>query len=224
MSTKKTIAIIPARGNSKRFPNKNLTIFNGLPLLAHSIRYALANKDWIDTVYVSTNDLKIREAAEEYGAEVVERPESLSGDFEPTVTALKHTLSVLNDKIEHIILLQPTNPLRPKNLLQEASDEFEKGGYDSLITVSKSDKKLGRIVNNSFIPFNYEIGQRSQDLEPLYYENGLLYIIRAKVIKEGKILGEKNCPFIVDHPFAEIDIDTLTDFKKAEAYLKADLE
>jgi N-acylneuraminate cytidylyltransferase len=62
------------------------------------------------------------------------------------------------------------------------------------------------------------MGQQSQDLEPLYYENGLLYITKASLILESKILGENNYPFIVNHPFAKVDIDTKEDFEYA-AYL-----
>jgi N-acylneuraminate cytidylyltransferase len=215
VSTRKTIAIIPARANSKRFPGKNLAIFNGLPLLAHSIQYALSNKDLIDEVYVSTNDPKISEAAEKYGAEVVERPESLSGDFEPTVTALKHTLRALNDEIRHVVLLQPTNPLRPQSLLNECFAAFKNGNYVSAMTVSRNYQKFGKIVNGNFMPFNYTFGQRSQDLDPLYFENGLLYITKAELILEEKIVGDKNLPFIVDHPFGNVDIDTQADLDYA---------
>ncbi|WP_416448164.1 cytidylyltransferase domain-containing protein [Leeuwenhoekiella sp. A2] len=218
----KYLPIIPARAGSQRLAGKNMRLLGGMPLIGHSISFAKANS--LRNIVVTTNDAEVSNYAQQEGVGVIERPDHLAGDREPTITAVQHALEQQEQEYNAIILLQPTNPLRPKNLLQKALKEFEEGNYDSLMTVSKSDKKLGRIVNNSFIPFNYEIGQRSQDMEPLYYENGLLYIIKTEVIKEGKILGEKNCPFFVNHPFAEIDIDTLTDFKKAEAYLKADFE
>ena len=108
---KKTIAIIPARGGSKRLPNKNLLLLNGIPLVAHSILYAFANAPIIDDVYVSSNDNEIKKIALQLGAKVIDRPENISGDFEPTVSALRHVLESINDnEIENIILLQPTNP------------------------------------------------------------------------------------------------------------------
>ena len=216
------LTIIPARAGSQRLPGKNMRLLGGMPLIGYSIAFAKANS--LRNIVVTTNDAEVSNYAQGEGVGVIQRPDHLAGDHEPTITALQHAVEQQEQKYDAVILLQPTNPLRPKKLLQIALKEFEEGNYDSLMTVSKSDKKLGRIVNNSFIPFNYEIGQRSQDMEPLYYENGLLYIIKTEVIKERKILGEKNCPFIVDHPFAKIDIDTLTDFKKAEAYLNADFE
>jgi N-acylneuraminate cytidylyltransferase len=80
-------------------------------------------------------------------------------------------------------LLQPTNPLRPENLLREAYQVYDENCYDSLFTVTRNNQKFGKIKNNKFVPFNYEIGQRSQDLEPIFFENGLLYITNSKSIK-----------------------------------------
>ncbi|MFP4845644.1 cytidylyltransferase domain-containing protein [Winogradskyella sp. PE311] len=216
----KTIAIIPARGGSKRLPNKNIKIFNGIPLIAHSINYALSNSHIIDDVYVSTDSDIIKKIANNYGAKVINRPDKLSGDSEPTVTALKHALSFLDKTVETIVLLQATNPLRPENLLCEAFKAYNTSDTDSLFTVSRDHKKLGKISNNKFIPFNYNIGQRSQDLEPLYFENGLIYITSVSLIKKDVIFNEMSHPFIVNHKFAGIDIDTQEDFDYAEYILK----
>ena len=82
----KTIAIIPARGGSKRLPGKNIQLLGGIPLLAHSILYA-QQQDCIDAVYVSTDDEQVAAVAFQFGAFVIERPQVLSGDSEPTVSA-----------------------------------------------------------------------------------------------------------------------------------------
>lgn len=215
----KTIAIIPARGGSERFPNKNIKLFGGLPLLAHSIQYALS-QPIIDEVYVSTNDATIKSVALEHGAKVVDRPEALSVAHAATVSALKHVLKVVGQDYENVALLQPTNPFRPKALFKEAYEKFLASDCDSLMTVSRNHQKLGKIVNERFVPFNYTMGQRSQDLEPLYYENGLLYITKSFLILEDKILGTNNLPYLVDHPYASVDIDTEEDFRYAEYVLK----
>lgn len=214
----KTIAIIPARGGSERLPNKNIKMLGGLPLLAHSIVYA-KQQDVIDAVYVSTNDAEIKAVALEHGAEVIDRPEVLSEAHSTTISALTHALEVLDSEIDHIVLLQPTNPLRPQSLFKTAFTCYISGAYDSLMTVSRNIHKLGTIKNDKFVPYNYTIGQRSQDLEPLYYENGLLYIINASLIAKGELLGVKHKPYIVEHPYAEVDIDTLEDFEYAEYLL-----
>jgi len=217
----KTVAIIPARGGSKRLPNKNILLLDGIPLIAHSIKYAQKNINIIDAVFVSTDDKKIKEIALQFGAKVIDRPNELSGDLEPTVSALKHCLESINDEsIENVILLQPTNPLRPENLLREAYQVYIENCYDSLFTVTRNNQKFGKIVNNKFVPFNYEIGQRSQDLAPLFFENGLLYITNSKSIKNGKIISKNAFPFITNHIFAQVDIDTQEDFDYAEYLCK----
>lgn len=210
----RTIAIIPARGGSKRLPGKNTMLLGGIPLLVHSILYA-QQQDAITAVYVSTDDARIKEVALHYGAQVIDRPSELSGDLEPTVSALKHVLASLTEKVDTVVLLQPTSPLRPENLFQEAWQVFIKNQVTSLFTVSQSHQKLGKIKEAVFIPFNYEPGQRSQDLEPLYYENGLLYIASAQAILNNEIITKDAFPFVVDHPFARVDIDTQDDFDYA---------
>ena len=212
----KTIAIIPARGNSKRLPNKNFLLLGRIPLLVHSILFAQKNLSIIDEIYVTTDSVAIKNIALQYGVKVIDRPDAISGDFEPTITAIEHVLDTISFTPTNVIVLQPTNPLRPENLLKEAFELYQNENYDSLFTVSRNHQKLGKIANNTFVPFNYEIGQRSQDLEPLYFENGLLYISKAKLILEGKIISENAFPFEVDSIFANVDIDTKEDMDYAE--------
>ncbi|WP_395074186.1 cytidylyltransferase domain-containing protein [Flavobacterium sp.] len=213
----KTIAIIPARAGSKRLPNKNIMHLGNIPLLAHSIIFAKQH-NFISEVYVSTDSKEIKKIAIQYGAKVIDRPENISGDFEPTVSALKHVLEDM-EQVDNVILLQPTNPFRPENLLNEAFEIFNQENYDSLFTVSRNFQKLGKILDNKFKPFNYEIGQRSQDLEPLFFENGLLYITKAKLILDDVIISENAFPLEVNHIFANVDIDTNEDFEYAKYLL-----
>ena len=212
----KTIAIIPARGGSKRLPGKNIQLLGEIPLIAHSILYAQQH-DFISEVYVSTDNEEIKKVALSFGAIVIDRPENLSGDLEPTVSALKHVLENI-EEVENVILLQATNPLRPEKMLAEAFQIFQANNCDSLFTVSQNQDKLGKINHNKFQPFNYAIGQRSQDLEPLYFENGLLYITKSNLIKKDIIISENAHPFQINHIFATVDIDTQEDFEYA-AYL-----
>lgn len=214
----KNIAIIPARGGSKRLPQKNIKLIDEIPLLAFSILYAQANNDIIDEIYVSTDDRNIKNVALEYGVKVIDRPENISGDNEPTVSALKHILENIDSDVENVILLQPTNPFRPENLLKKAFEIYNKENYSSLFTVSRNHQKFGEIINEKFIPYNYKIGERSQDLSPLYFENGLLYITKPNLIQQNIIISEDAFPFEIDHIFAHVDIDTPEDFDYA-AYL-----
>jgi N-acylneuraminate cytidylyltransferase len=219
----KNIAVIPARGGSKRLPDKNILPLAGIPLLAHSILYAQANTDTIDAVYVSTNDDRIKSIALGYGAQVIDRPEALSGDLEPTASAIKHCLESIGQNVENVFLLQPTNPLRPGQLLSQAYQAYCDNACDSLLTVSRSYGKFGKIESNKFVPFTYEPGQRSQDLGPLYFENGLLYISKAELILGAKIISADAFPFVVDHVFATVDIDTQEDFDYA-AYVLGNIK
>ena len=214
----KTIAIIPARGDSKRLPGKNLLKLNRLPLIVHSILFAKANSEIIDAIYVSTDCEQIKKIALQYGAQVIVRPAELSGDLEPTVSALKHALEYIGE-VDSVVLLQPTNPLRPESLLREAFDVYNSKQADSLFTVSRNYQKFGKIIESRYVPFNYKLGQRSQDLEPLYFENGLLYITKASLLLKDIILSEIAIPFIVEHPYAAIDIDTIEDLEYAEYVL-----
>ena len=215
------ITIIPARGGSKRFPGKNTHELNGVPLIGHSIVYSLNNPEIAGT-YVSTDAEDIKRISREAGAVVIDRPAEFAGDHATTASAMKHAVQYLMDKgveFDYVVLLQATNPLRPKNLLKEAIDVIEKGGYSSLFTVSRSEKKLGKIIDGKFVPWNYTFGMRSQDMEPLYYENGLLYITSKELLLQEIIEGKDAYPMVVDHPYGEVDIDTVEDFHYAEFIL-----
>src|SRR5690606_39135333 len=98
--------------------------------------------------------------------------------------------------------------------------KYKETHSDSLFTVSENHHKLGKITANQFIPFNYIIGQRSQDLEPLFFENGLLYITKASLILNDSIISEIAFPYKVNHIFAGVDIDNQEDLDYAEYLFK----
>ena len=216
----KTIAIIPARGGSKRLPKKNVLNLDGKPLIAHSIRYALEQNDIIDAVYVSTDDAEIKAISLKYGAQVIDRPSTLSNDTASTLSVLQHAVDYLELSSVDIVLLQPTNPLRPKTLLKDAFNYYVDHNQASLFTVNPLVEKLGSIDANKFVPANYEFGQRSQDMKPLYYENGLLYIAKSQLITDGHLMTEDSFPFIIDHIYGTVDIDTEKDFAYAKFILE----
>lgn len=218
----KYITIIPARGGSKRFPGKNIHPFVGLPLIAHSIRCSL-QCDKVCHTFVSTDDDQIKQVSLQYGAEVIDRPAELGSDYATSADVMKNAVEQLLSRgieFDYVLLLQATNPLRPTALLDEAIKIIEETKVDSLMTVNRSELKLGRIVDCHFQPWNYHYGQRSQDLEPLYYENGLLYISSKDLLMQGKIVSENMYPMVVDHIFGEVDIDTREDMEYAEFIAK----
>jgi N-acylneuraminate cytidylyltransferase len=220
MKKNKFIVVIPARGGSKRLPKKNIYKLNTKPLIAYSIEYAklYPNLD----IFVTTDDTEIAEISKQYGAKIINRPSELADDYATTIVALKHAVGEILKKgvrFDYVILLQPTNPLRPSELLEEAINIIEVNNHDSLMTVSLNKRKLGKIENNCFIPLNYSFGQRSQDIEDMYYENGLLYISKKELILKEQIIGENMYPMIIDHIYGDIDIDTKKDVFFAEYIL-----
>ena len=218
MNPYKIITIIPARGGSKRFPGKNIYPFVDKPLIAHSIEYS-KNCPLVSATYVTTDDDNIKDVANKHGAMIINRPIELGGDFVSSAEVMKDAVTQLLTKKEdfdYVILLQPTNPLRPKSLIVDAIEIISKNHCESLFTVSRSDKKLGKIVEKNFVPWNYHFGQRSQDLEPLYFENGLLYITQKELLLNGIIMNEQSYPMVVNHTFGSVDIDTKDDLLYGE--------
>jgi N-acylneuraminate cytidylyltransferase len=215
----KYVVLIPARGGSQRLPRKNILPLAGKPLIAHSIEYAKENGI---PVYVSTDDAEIKEISLSYGANVIDRPSELATNTATTASVLKHAAEYLMDKgvnFDYVIILQATNPLRPKNMLRDAMDVVEAELPNSLMGVNPIVRKQGRIVDNRYLPVNYHFGQRSQDMEVWYYENGLVYFTRKDKCLEGVVMTPDARPFIVNHIFGEIDIDEYDDFQKAEYFM-----
>lgn len=214
--------IIPARANSKRLPAKNMRLLGNKPLIQYSIDFALNNFSK-DAIWVNTNDQGILKFAKHKGVNTLERPDNLATDFSKTVDVLKHQVNYFKKQniiCDAIILLQPTNPFREDDLLKKAINSFQKAERNSLATFSVLEKKLGIIENDFFKPTNYVPGQRSQDLEKSYFENGLLYITKCDSILEGKVITEDVYPIICNTLEAKVDIDYLEDFVFAESLLK----
>lgn len=212
--------LIAARGGSKRFPGKNIGLLMDKPLLAHSILYSQRVLPGVE-IYVSTDSKEIAAVAREYGAAVIDRPKELSSDFSTSDSVLQHAAVELlsaGKEFDYMIHIQVTNPLRPDGMMEEALNHIESERYDSLFTVSPLVRKLGRLVNGQFVPWNFVFGQRSQDMETLYFENGLLYICHRDLILNGRIRGDSLYSQIVEHPFGYLDIDTKEDFEEVEYY------
>lgn len=219
----KYVVVIPARGGSKRLPRKNVTDLCGMPLIAYSIKYAKQELPDVE-VYVSTDDEEIAQISQQYGAHIIQRPEELANDHATTAAALRHATEWLDANahpFDYMITLQATNPLRPEGMLRDAVKMVEENKPTSLFAVNPILRKQGRIVDGHFQPVNYHFGQRSQDMEVWYYENGLLYFTHHDILLQEAVMTPDALPMVIDHIFGTIDIDTLDDFKQAEYYLKS---
>ena len=218
------IALIPARGGSKGNPQKNIKLFNGEPLVNHSIKYA-KNCNLIDEIYVSTDDEEISLVSSKAGASVIKRPINISGDNATTESAIKHTLKSLSKKPDIIVLLQPTSPYRPKDSLKEALNKFIDNDYDSLLSITPTHRFIWSIDKKNNLKASYDFLKRPrrQDLktsEINFIENGSLYIFKYEsfLLSENR-LGGKIGYVEFDEEFSH-EIDTYYDFKFLEGLVK----
>ncbi len=227
---RKYIAVIPARGGSKRLPGKNLMSIAGKPLIAWTIESAIQSGIF-DRVIVSTDSEAIAEQARNYGAEVpFLRPDDLAGDQTSTIDVLIHLINNLESKnnipFTHLTLLQPTSPLRDAGSISDAINFFEEKNADAVISICKTEHSplwSNTLPDNSslldFIPINIQTTP-SQNLPDYYRLNGALYICEIRRMLEEKTLYlSSNCFGYVMSRKNSIDIDDQVDFDLAEIYL-----
>lgn len=216
------LAVILARGGSKRLPGKNVLTLNGKPLIVWSIIAALRSK-YIDKVVVSSDDDEILNIAKGYGVNIIKRPAQLANDKASSFDAIKHTIKNC-EKYDFTILLQPTSPLRNENHIDESIELLELKKSDAIISVSEAEhsplwcNKLP--YDNSMENFlsNEILNKRSQDLDKFYRLNGAIYICKTKKLLEEKTFFLKKNIFAYIMPkLNSIDIDDELDFKMAEA-------
>lgn len=215
--------IIPARANSKRLIGKNMAMLNSKPLIQHSIDYAISNFP-SEQIWVNSDDNEILNFAKKFNVNTYKRSNELSGDITPTVEVLKDILNYFDKNriiCDAIILLQPSNPLRSKDLMNKSIRLFENSKRNSLATFSLLDKKFGSINNDLYSPINYIPGERSQDLKRLYFENGLLYITKRKSIVNNLIITKDVYPLICDNYESKIDIDYKHDLIYAQSIINS---
>jgi CMP-N,N'-diacetyllegionaminic acid synthase len=222
----RVITVIPARGGSKSIPKKNIQLLDGKPLVSYSIDYSLKS-DLVSKTIVSTDSLEISDICKKYGAEVpFLRPAELAGDDSTDYDFMRHALNYFekrNEIYDLYILLRPTSPLRPKNLIDMALKIFIKNPDTSSVrSVARSSEHPYRqwTINasgsmTSFIsglqePFNLP----RQKLPPVYFQTGDLEVISRQTIIDGSVTGKNVYPLIIDHS-EMIDIDNWNDLTRA---------
>ncbi len=212
------LAIITARGGSKRLPGKNLRPLGGVPLIGWTIAAAKRAKT-LSACWVSTDDPAIAEAARSLGAEApFLRPASLSGDAATSADAARHALAEFERggrKADVVVLLQPTTPLLGSGAIDAAAG-FVTGGADSAQTVTldsahplhKFRLRADRLV---------DVYKETAEGGPVYRPNGGAYAVRADLLRDkGLLRGDDHRGVVVDLE-SSTDIDTLWDFRLAEA-------
>ncbi len=216
------IAIIPARGGSKRIPKKNIKEFLGKPIIAYSIETALKS-ELFDEVMVSTDDEEISEIAKKFGATVpFFRRKSTADDFatlNDVFIEVKQQYQNFGRLFDVIGLILPTAPLLNADLLKMGYDFLNSSTFDSVRPVVKFDYPIQRAVKlvNGKVSFFYPefYRTRSQDLEPAYHDVGMFYFIRGNC----ELSGDNKGAFEINVKFAQ-DIDDEDDWKMAEMKYK----
>jgi len=218
-----SIAIITARGGSKRIPHKNIKDFCGKPIMAYSIEAALKS-GLFDEVMVSTDSLEIAGIAKRYGAHVpFLRSETTSNDYATTNDVLHEVLSEYEArgiKFDVMCCIYPTAPFITPEKLKTALDSLERTTADSLLPVVSFSfpPQRGMIIRDDRIGYQfpeYKLS-RSQDLEPMYHDCGQFYACKVEAFRKFKsIVTNNTIPLIL--PETEVqDIDTESDWQIAE--------
>jgi CMP-N-acetylneuraminic acid synthetase len=232
MSNPKILAVVPARGGSKGIPGKNIKVLNGKPLLAYAAEGALGSQ-YITRTVLSTDDEKIAEVGTSLGLEVpFLRPTNLSQDFSPTLPAIIHAVTFMEEKEsffpDYVVILQPTSPFRTSQHIDESLQALINSDADSIVSVTD--------VPHSFNPYsvmkeknglleaflNYDEKDNMRQKKPVFYgRNGAaIYAFRRDCLMEkNSIYGDKILPYFMDKK-TSLDIDDEWDWQMAVLILE----
>lgn len=217
----KVIAIIPARGTSKRFPRKNVALLQGKPLLGYAIDCA-KQSGVFDDIIVSSEDGEILRVAQEYGASVHRRSADLAADTIQLKTLCRAILAE-QDGYDAFGLLLPTNPLRTAEDLREAYALFMQPDTDAVMSVVPHADPPQRAVwaPRGYIEpyFDAKNMKRDQDLDQLYHDDGSIIIAKTHVFLDiGELYLPKTRAYFIN-PEHSVDINHPRDLKLAEFLL-----
>lgn len=215
-----TVAIIPARGQSKTLPRKNLRMLDGRPLINHTIEAALA-ASLVDRVVVSTDDDGIARVAISAGAEVpFRRPDRLATDIAPTVDVVIHAVEELERSgaaIQHIVTLQPTSPFRNARMIDEAISLLHRTRADSAVSVALLAipvSVLGYLEDTSFVTLAHFADARRQAVPAACRLTGGIYATTRELLRAGRLVGDRPAALVISGD-AALDIDTRADLETA---------
>lgn len=226
MDKRKIYAIIPARGGSKGIPGKNIKLLDGKPLIYYTIKESFKSQ-YLNEIFVSTDDPIIAEVSKKCGANIIKRPPELAADDSPTIDAIIHAINTIkcdNDQ-DILVLLQPTSPLRKANDIDAAIELFLERECDSVISMCKVDHPpyWCFIMNNGILQPLFGdkyLKMRRQELPEIYRPNGAIYITSlGNLYKNKGFYCDKMIPYQMS-PEKSIDIDNEIDFKIAEIMVR----
>jgi N-acylneuraminate cytidylyltransferase len=211
---KKVHAIILARGGSKGIKKKNLFIINKKPLIYWSIKDCLKSKI-ISQTWVSSDNDKILNVAKKLGARIIKRPKKISTDKASSDSAWEHAIRYIREKnkIDFVVGVQPTSPIRSSNDFDNALKKFFSNKYDSLFSASDFETFFSWNIKNKKIKANYNFNKRPrrQQLKKSLLENGSFYIFDAKLFLKFKNRLFGKIGFYLMEKYKTFQIDTLED-------------
>jgi CMP-N-acetylneuraminic acid synthetase len=226
------MAIIPARGGSKRLPKKNIMPLCEKPLIGWTIEASIKS-NCFDEVIVSSDDDNIIEIAKKYGASVpFIRPKELASDTATSYDVVKHAVEFykneLNKEFDFIVILQPTSPLRTAAHIQEAIKQRTDMNADAIVSVCEvehsplwmntlpDDKSMNKFIDDKIKNL------RSQDLPKYYRLNGAIYIAKTdRFLQDRSVLFSNNIFAYIMNMEQSVDIDNKIDFALAEILMKS---
>lgn len=220
------IAVIPARGGSKRIPRKNIKLFHGKPIIAYSIEAALG-AGCFDRVVVSTDDQEIAGVAREYGAEVpfIRTPE-LADDFTGTNAVVADALRRLNISDGETCCIYATAPFVLESAIQQGLQILKANTCEYAVTMTSFPfpiQRASKIDENGMLVLNEpeNLMTRSQDLPEMYHDAGQVYWGKVEAFLESKNVFSGNTAPIILPRYLVQDIDTDEDWIRAEAMYQA---
>lgn len=222
------VAIITARGGSKRIPRKNIRDFCGRPMIAYAIT-AAQESGLFDRIVVSTEDDEIAAIARQWGAEVpFVRPKSLADDYTGTIKIVAHAIQVLIEQgclPEWVCCIYPTVPLLQAEDIHQAFDLLIDTGATYVFPVAEYSPPIQgafRRHSNGNLEFFYPeyLGKRTQELEPAYYDAGQFYWGKAEAWLAERSMAQNSIGCIIPR-WRAVDIDTLEDWEQAELLYQA---
>ncbi len=221
-----SLVIIPARGGSKGIPRKNLRLLADKPLVAHAIDAARKARS-VHRIVVSTDDEEIAAVSLQYGAEVVRRPDEISGDTASSETALLHALESLRRtegyEPERVVFLQCTSPLTLPEDIDGTVRAFQDEKADSALAVTPFHYFLWRLDDQgNAVGINHEKSLRllRQKQAPQFLETGAVYVMNTKGFREAKHRFFGKTALYVMPPERCLEIDEDIDFRIAEVLLR----
>ena len=223
INDKTVLAIIPARGGSKRLPRKNVLPFAGKPLIVWTIEAGLKSR-YIDKVIVTSDDDEIQKISLEAGSKIIKRPHKLAKDNTNLNNVIKHAINIFEEQYDIVMVLQPTSPLRKAEDIDHALEIMDQVKAPAVISVCKANKPLNwhfSVQANGTLKHilqNKIISDR-EEYESTYIPNGALYISKTEYFKStNTFYNDLTIAYIMSQE-KSVDIDSQFDFAIAETLI-----